>query len=200
METGFKEFMGISSDGSRIQGHGDNYNSLLMDIEIGKPPVSKEVVVVDNYSGLDNSSLVMYSNISNGSLEGAQLESSLEADPFSSTPSVLRPSSRKKVDVDALVTELAQEKRRSAELKGEVQKLYNKLNQAIRDKKCTKFCAKGARYKEMLAKKLEKYALVDREDIAGWERVQEANARRAKGLRSMLDRGEEDIAKALNSE
>ena len=108
METGFKEFMGVSPDGSLIQGHGNNYNSLLQEVKIGNPPVYKEVVDVSNDSGLENSSAVMSSNISHGSLEGAQLENFLGAKPISSTPSVSRPSSSKRADVESLTAELAQ--------------------------------------------------------------------------------------------
>ena len=78
--------------------------------------------------------------------------------------------------------------------------MYNRLNPAIRDKKCSRYCSREAKFKDLLTKKMEKFAFVERTELQKWDKLVGSLRANKERVESLIEKGEENLAKALNGD
>ena len=172
----------------------------MVDVNFSKKVVSTpEVVQLD-----DDSRLADESGLSSSSVENLSAGSVLFTSDLPSAHAISTPSSSKGISgsdsPEKLRAEISRLNGCVAKLKSEKQKLYNRLNQATRDKKCSRYCSREAKFKDLLTKKLEKFAFVERSELQKWDKLEDSLRASKERVESLIEKGEENLAKALNGD
>ena len=199
MEIGFRQYMGVSSDDSKTDSN--DFSSLMVDIDLSKKgDTIPEVVEIIDDSGLVDPSRLSLSRSINESAGSISFATNAPSDTWSSTPCSAKVKPVVEESNIALKAELALMRSKNAELGSQLQKMYNKLNQAVRDKKCGRYCSKGIKYKELIAKKLERYVFVEKSELERLRKQGGESKKETESLLGLIEKGEEDIATALSKD